>query len=182
MSGSLFVISGPSGAGKGTPVQRLVERVPHTWVSISATTRAPRTGEVDGVHYRFMTPEEFERTIEEGGFAEWANVHSHYYGTPTGPIIEHLEAGDNVLLEIDVQGGFQVREKFPDAKLLFIAPPSMEVLEQRLRGRGTDSDEEIAKRLRNAKGELEASKDYDVVVVNDDLEEATDKLAEVLES
>ena len=105
-----------------------------------------------------------------------------YYGTPTGPIIEHLEAGDNVLLEIDVQGGFQVREKFPDAKLLFIAPPSMEVLEQRLRGRGTDSDEEIAKRLKNAKGELEASKDYDVVVVNDDLEEATDKLAEVLES
>lgn len=182
MSGSLFVISGPSGAGKGTLVQRLVERVPHTWVSISATTRAPRTGEIDGLHYRFMTPEEFERIIEEGGFVEWANVHSHYYGTPTGPIIEHLEAGDSVLLEIDVQGGFQVREKFPDAKLLFIAPPSMEVLEQRLRGRGTDSDEEIAKRLRNAKGELEASKDYDIVVVNDDLEEATDKLAEVLES
>ena len=182
MSGSLFVISGPSGAGKGTLVQRLVERVPHTWVSISATTRAPRTGEIDGLHYRFMTPEEFERIIEEGGFVEWANVHSHYYGTPTGPIIEHLEAGDNVLLEIDVQGGFQVREKFPDAKLLFIAPPSMEVLEQRLRGRGTDSDEEIAKRLRNAKGELEASKDYDIVVVNDDLEEAIDKLAEVLES
>lgn len=182
MSGSLFVISGPSGAGKGTLVQRLVERVPHTWVSISATTRAPRTGEIDGLHYRFMTPEEFERIIEEGGFVEWANVHSHYYGTPAGPIIEHLEAGDNVLLEIDVQGGFQVREKFPDAKLLFIAPPSMEVLEQRLRGRGTDSDEEIAKRLRNAKGELEASKDYDIVVVNDDLEEATDKLAEVLES
>ena len=176
MSGSLFVISGPSGAGKGTLVQRLVERVPHTWVSISATTRAPRTGEIDGLHYRFMTPEEFERIIEEGGFVEWANVHSHYYGTPTGPIIEHLEAGDNVLLEIDVQGGFQVREKFPDAKLLFIAPPNMEVLEQRLRGRDTETEEVIQQRLAAAKVELSHKMEYDIQLVNDNLDEAASQL------
>ncbi|MGI6032820.1 MAG: guanylate kinase [Coriobacteriales bacterium] len=182
MPGSLFVISGPSGAGKGTLVSRVVKRIPSIWVSVSATTRAPRVGEVDGVSYVFMSTEEFERTIKEGGFVEWARVHEHYYGTPVAPIKEHLEKGDDVLLEIDVQGAFQVREKFPDAKLVFIAPPSMEVLEQRLRGRATDSEEEIARRLVNARGEMEASSRYDEVIVNDDLDRATDMLVKVLES
>lgn len=181
-SGSLFVISGPSGAGKGTLVKRLCARMPEIWVSVSATTRAPRGTEVDGVDYRFMTQEEFEKTIAEDGFAEWAKVHSHYYGTPLAPIREHLAAGDIVLLEIDVQGAFQVREKLPEARLVFIAPPSMGVLEKRLRGRGTDSEEAIEQRMRNAVGEMAASSDYDVVIVNDDLERATDELVKVIES
>ena len=182
MSGSLFVVSGPSGAGKGTLVARIMERVPNLWLSISATTRAPREGEADGVQYLFLTPEQFERDIAEDGFVEWANVHSNYYGTPVAPIREHLAAGQDVLLEIDVQGAFQVRDKFPDARLVFIAPPSMEVLEARLRGRGTDSEEAIERRLANARGEMEASSRYDAVIVNDDLDEATDALVEVLES
>lgn len=181
-SGSLFVISGPSGAGKGTLVARLEERLPQIWVSVSATTRAPRGHEVDGVDYRFMSVAEFEKTIAEDGFVEWAKVHSNYYGTPLAPIREHLAAGDDVLLEIDVQGAFQVRAKLPQARLVFIAPPSMEVLEERLRGRGTDSEEAIEQRLRNAAGEMEASKDYDAVIVNDDLDRATDELVRVIES
>lgn len=179
---SLFVISGPAGTGKGTLVSRVLERVPNSWLSVSATTRAPRGEEVDGVDYRFLTTEEFERTIEEDGFVEWALVHSNYYGTPVAPIREHLSKGGVVLLEIDVQGGFQVREKFPDAHLVFIAPPSMEVLERRLRGRGTDSEESIRRRMADAVGEMEASKRYDVVIVNDELEKATDELVEVIES
>lgn len=181
-NGSLFVISGPSGAGKGTLVHRVLDLVPNTWVSISATTREPRTGEVDGVDYQFMTDAEFEHVIEAGGFVEWARVHSHYYGTPVAPIEGALEAGKTVLLEIDVQGGFQVKEKLPQARLVFIAPPSMEVLERRLRKRGTDSEETIAQRMANAVGEMEASARYDVRIVNDDLDKATEALVEVIES
>jgi guanylate kinase len=180
-SGSLYVISGPSGAGKGTLVARLMELVPGAWLSISATTRQPREGEVDGVHYQFLTVNQFEDIIAQDGFIEWANVHSNYYGTPLAPIQEHREQGDTVFLEIDVQGAFQVREKIPDAKLVFIAPPSMEVLEQRLRGRGTDSEEVIVKRLANAAAELEAAERYDHVIVNDDLEKATEDLLKVIQ-
>ena len=180
--GSLFVISGPSGAGKGTLVKRILERVPNTWVSISATTREPRAGEVDGIDYQFMTADEFERDIEAGGFVEWASVHSHYYGTPVAPIKEQLAAGKTVLLEIDVQGGFQVQDKLPQAKLVFIAPPNMEVLEQRLRSRGTDSEEAIVQRMHNAVGEMEASTRYDAVIVNDDLDRATEELVKMIQS
>ena len=180
--GSLFVISGPSGVGKGTLVKRVLSRMPDIWLSISATTRDPREGEVDGVDYRFMTTEEFERVKDEGGFAEWARVHSNYYGTPLAPIKEKLAAGITVLLEIDVQGAFQVKEKLPQAKLVFIAPTSLEVLEQRLRARGTDSEQTIQQRMHNASGELAAAQRYDAVVVNDDLDEATDELVEVLQS
>ena len=179
---SLFVISGPAGAGKGTLVSRVLERVPNSWLSLSATTRAPRGSEVHGVEYLFLSVEEFEHTIAEDGFVEWALVHGNYYGTPIAPIEEHLAAGGRVLLEIDVQGAFQVREKFPQATLVFIAPPSMEVLGQRLRARGTDSAEAIERRLANAAGELAAAGRYDVVIVNDDLEEATAELVKVLES
>ena len=180
--GPLIVVSGPSGAGKGTLVKCVQKRVPDVWVSVSATTREPREGEVDGVHYRFCSVEEFERLIDGGGFIEWALVHSNYYGTPLAPIREQRAAGRTVLLEIDVQGGFQVRERIPEAKLVFIAPPSIEELERRLRGRATDSEETIAERLRNAEAEMEASARYDCIIVNDDLEKATEELLEVVQS
>lgn len=182
MAGQLFVVSGPAGAGKGTLLGRAIDRIPNAWVSISATTRAPRGTEQDGVEYFFLTKEEFERRIDADGFIEHALVHGNYYGTPLDPIKEHVANGDAVFLEIDVQGAFQVRELIPEAKLIFIAPPSMEVLEQRLRGRATDSEESIALRLRNAAGELEASKSYDHVIVNDELEKATAELVEVVQS
>ena len=163
-------------------VAEIMAAVPDAWLSVSATTREPRTGEIDGVHYKFYTVEEFEKTIERDGFIEWANVHSNYYGTPLDPIEQHLAEGKPVILEIDVQGAFQVRKKLPQAKLVFIAPPSMEVLEERLRGRATDSEETIQRRMANAAGEMEAAKDYDVIIVNDDLEKATAELLEVIHS
>lgn len=180
--GSLFVISGPSGAGKGTLVERVLEERPDVWLSISATTRQPREGEIDGEHYRFMSVDAFEQAIERDGFIEWANVHSNYYGTPIEPIEEHMAAGDTVILEIDVQGAFQVREKFPEARLVFIAPPSLEELERRLRGRATDAEDVIARRLANARGEMDAAARYDDVIVNDDLDSAVRALVEVIDS
>lgn len=180
--GELFVISGPSGAGKGTLVDRLRSIFPNVWVSISATSRLPRKGDVEGETYFFLSKAEFENLIAQNGFIEYANVYGNYYGTPIKPIQEHLENGEIVILEIDVQGGFQVREQFPDANLIFIAPPSMSVLEKRLRGRATDSSEAIAKRLREAEQELKSSAKYDVVVVNDDLDNTTNELAEVIQS
>lgn len=180
MSGELFVVSGPAGAGKGTLVSRVSQRMGNIWVSISATTRAPRGAEVDGVEYFFHTADEFKDLIAHDGLVEWALVHGNYYGTPVAPIQEHLAAGDAVILEIDVQGAFQIRERFPQAHLVFIAPPSREVLEQRLRGRGTDSEESIALRLDNAAAELAAADSYDYVVVNDDVEKATEELLKVI--
>lgn len=182
MSGALFVISGPAGAGKGTLLGRAIERLDNAWVSISATTRAPRGTEADGVEYFFLTTEEFERCIEADGFIEYAHVHGNYYGTPLDPIKEHVASGDAVFLEIDVQGAFQVRDKIPDAKLIFIAPPSMEILEERLRGRATDSEDSIRLRMQNAAGELAQADKYDHVIVNDELEKATNELVEVIQS
>ena len=182
MPGALFVISGPAGAGKGTLLGRAVQQLPRAWVSISATTRAPRGTEQDGVEYFFLSVGEFEQRIAQDGFIEYAQVHGNYYGTPIEPIRQHVEAGDAVFLEIDVQGAFQVLEKLPDAKLIFIAPPSMEVLEQRLRGRATDSEESIKLRLANAAAELEASKRYHHVIVNDELERSTQELVQVIQS
>ena len=180
--GRLFVISGPAGAGKGTLVSLVVERVSGVWLSVSATTRAPRGAERDGVDYRFLSADDFKRGIDAGEFLEWACVHGNYYGTPLAPIASHLEAGDTVLLEIDVQGGFQVREHFGDATLVFIAPPSPEELRRRLVGRGTDAPDVIECRLANAKGEMEASSEYDIIIVNDDVEDAARELIGVVES
>lgn len=177
--GRLVVISGPSGSGKSTLVRRLLERpdLPLT-VSVSATTRPPRPGEVPGRDYLFLTPEEFE-TIR-GDLLESAIVHDHHYGTPAGPVQHAIARGNCVILVIDVQGGFQVRDKVPDALLVFIQVPSLEELEARLRARGTDSPSTIQRRLETARRELELASLYDVHVVNDDLDHAVEQLAAIL--
>jgi guanylate kinase len=178
-SGRLVVISGPSGSGKSTLVRRLLARPDlRLTVSISATTRAPRAGEVNGRDYYFLAPEEFEEVREE--LLESAVVHGYHYGTPAGPVRRSTEQGSCVALVIDVQGGFQVRRKVPDALLVFIQIPSLEILEARLRARGTDSPETIERRLANARRELELAAQYDVQVVNDDLERAVEQLAAIL--
>lgn len=179
--GNLFVISGPSGAGKGTIVARLMERIPDAWLSVSATTRAPRTGEEDGVHYLFLSGQRFDELIQNDGLLEWANVHGNKYGTPRALVEERMAAGQQVILEIDVQGGFQVRDVIPDAHLVFIEPPSLEVLENRLRGRGTDSEESIVLRMRNAELELSRKMEYDIQFVNDNLDECTNEVVAYIE-
>ncbi|MDO5335492.1 MAG: guanylate kinase [Coriobacteriia bacterium] len=181
-TGNLFVISGPSGAGKGTLVARLVREVPDAWVSISATTRSPRPGEVDGVHYQFMTVDDFRGLVDQDGFLEWAEVHGNYYGTPLAPIREHMATGGQVILEIDVQGALQVRDRIPEAHLVFIEPPSLEELERRLRGRGTESEDVIRTRMDNARLELSAKMEYDVQLVNDNLDESVKELVELVDS
>lgn len=174
--GNLFVISGPSGAGKGTLVAQLLERVSDTWVSISATTRQPRGQERDGVEYFFVTRDEFMQMVADGDMLEWAEYSGNCYGTPRKSVEERMAAGYQVILEIETQGAFQVREKIPEAHLVFIDPPSLEILERRLRGRGTDSEEAILRRLETAKVELSRKKEYDYVLVNDDLETAANEL------
>lgn len=182
MAGSLIVISGPSGVGKGTLVKLVMERMEGLWLSVSCTTRAPREGEEEGVTYFFITPERFDQLIEEDGFLEWAWVHeTDRYGTPRVPVEKHLEMGEDVLLEIDVQGGLQIQERVPDAKLVFILPPSMEELESRLRGRGTETEEQIQRRLHTAELELCLQDRYTYRVMNDDLETAVNELIALIE-
>ena len=176
--GNLFVISGPSGVGKGTLVARLLEEVSDCWLSVSATTRAPREGDVDGVTYRFMTRRKFQSIARNGGFLEWAEYSGNLYGTPRDAIEEHMAKGEQVILEIEVQGALQVRESLPEAHLIFIEPPSIEELERRLRGRGTDSEEAILKRLETAKVELSHKMEYDIRLVNDNLELAVRELVD----
>ncbi len=177
--GRLVVISGPSGSGKSTLVKRLLTRPDlRLTVSVSATTRAPRAGKVHGRDYLFLSPHEFEAIRDE--LLESAVVHDHHYGTPAGPVRRAIEQGLCVALVIDVQGGFQVRRKVPDALLVFIQVPSLDVLEARLRARGTDSPATIERRLATARRELELASHYDVQVVNDDLDRAVEKLAAIL--
>lgn len=168
----LIVVSGPSGAGKSTLVQRYVERHPETYLSISATTRAPRPAETDGVNYHFFAKAAFEEGIQSQDFLEFAKVHENYYGTPRQHVEEALAKGQDVILEIDVQGGAQVREARPDTVLCFLTPSSPEELVRRLKSRAQDSDEVIARRIRNAREEYRALESYDYRVVNDDLEQA----------
>ena len=177
----LFVISGPSGAGKGTLVTRVRERRSNLGLTVSATTRAPRKGEVDGVNYFFLTREEFDRRVANGEFVEWAEVHGNCYGTLVSEVTSKLASGSSLILEIDVQGALQVKERFPEAVLIFIKPPSLEVLRERLVGRGTETPETIELRMANAADELALADRYDDVVVNDDLDRATDELVRVLD-
>lgn len=178
----LFVISGPSGAGKGTLVARVSDRVPGLGLTVSATTRQPRAGEIDGVNYYFLTDEEFSRRVEEGQFVEWAQVHANRYGTLVSEVESKLADGHSLILEIDVQGALNVKRRFPDAVLVFVEPPSLEVLRERLVGRGTETPESVELRLANAEHELSLADRYDVRIVNDDLEEATVALADVLQN
>lgn len=180
--GNLFVLSGPSGAGKGTLVERLLQRVPDAWVSVSATTRQPRPGEVDGKDYYFLDQAHFDELVAQGGFLEWACVHGNSYGTLRSRVMEHIEAGNQVILEIDVQGAFLVRKAMPEAHLVFIEPPSLEELERRLRGRGTETEEVVCKRMKTAEVELAQKMEYDVQVVNDELERATEELVSYIGS
>lgn len=170
--GELFIVSGPSGAGKGTICRKVLEEKKDIALSVSATTRAPREGEVDGVNYYFIDKEEFEKRIAEGGFLEYAEVFGNFYGTPKQNVMEKLEAGNDVLLEIDVQGAAQIKKNFPEGIFVFILPPTLAELRNRLEKRGTDSAEVIEKRLSMAMSEIREMFKYDYFVVNDDLEEA----------
>lgn len=167
--------------GKGTVSADVRDRYPQVWLSVSATTRSPRPGEEDGVHYLFVGPEEFDRMVAAGEMLEWAVVHGrNRYGTPRRPVEERLAAGVPVLLEIDLQGARQVRESMPDARFVFLAPPSYDELVRRLVGRGTEDEEERARRLETARVELAAESEFDVTIVNDDVHRATDELVSVM--
>jgi guanylate kinase len=176
----VFVITGPSGVGKGTLIRGLLERIPELELSVSATTRKPRPGEVDGVDYHFLTPEEFDRHVADGDFLEHATYSGNRYGTLRSQIGRRLEQGRPVVLEIEVQGARQVRAAMPDAVAVFIAPPSSEALRARLVGRGTDAPDQVAQRMRTAAQELEAQPEFAHVVVNDRLEHAIDELAAIV--
>jgi len=168
--GNVFVVSAPSGAGKSTLVQRLVRSVPDLVFSISFTTRKPRPGEVDGIDYFYIDEERFDRMVREGGFVEWVQVYGHRYGTGRDWLNGVLATGKDVLLDIETTGALNLRKAIPDARMIFILPPSAASLEQRLRSRGKDSDDQIAIRLRHARHELELYPAYDYLVMNDDLE------------
>jgi guanylate kinase len=166
--------------GKGTLVAAVLRRHPSIWLSVSATTRAPRPGEVDGETYHFLDRERFEAQVKDGGFLEWAGFAGNLYGTPRGPVEQRLAAGQPVLLEIELEGARQVRRSFPDGFQVFIKPPSFEELERRIRGRGTDSEEAIQRRLSRAREELTAEAEFDAVLVNGDLEQAISSLEGLL--
>ena len=170
--GMLLVISGPSGAGKGTLYNRVLAADPTFTFSVSYTTRGPRPGEVDGKDYCFVTEEQFRQMLDRDGFLEHAEVHGHLYGTPRQPVLDALEAGRSVMLDIDPQGALQVMDKMPDCVSVFILPPSFAELRRRLTGRGTEKPEEVERRLHNARGEVKLMGKYQYLVVNDDLEAA----------
>lgn len=178
--GKTFIICGPSGVGKGTVVARLLASDPTLYFSISATTRAPRPGEEDGVHYHFLTKEKFESWIAAGDFLEHAQFVGNLYGTPRLFVDQAMERGEDVLLDIEIQGAEQVRQKRPDAVRIYVAPPSWEELERRLIGRGTEDMEKVRSRLARGKEEFAAAKDFDYFVINDTVEHAVEEIRAIM--
>ncbi|MBO8160865.1 MAG: guanylate kinase [Thermosipho sp. (in: Bacteria)] len=172
MKGTLFVVSGPSGVGKTSIINSLINKLDNVVFSVSCTTRAPRPGEVDGVDYFFVSKEKFMKMIENSEFLEWAEVHGNLYGTPKKFVLENIEKGKRIILDIDVQGALQVKKNFDDAVFIFVAPPSYEVLRERLLKRGTEKTEALLKRLENAKWELSKMIEFNYLIVNDDLEKS----------
>lgn len=178
--GSLFIITGPSGAGKGSVLSRVLPSLENVFLSVSATTREPRPGEEDGVNYYFISRERFDEMVERGELLEHAEYVGNCYGTPEGPVNRRLEDGQDVILEIEVQGALIVKEKRPDAVLVFIVPPSFDILERRLRNRGTEAEEVVEKRLQKARAECAHMGDYDFIVVNDLLDDAVRDLSAII--
>ena len=180
--GILLVISGFSGAGKGTIVNRLIEKYDEYALSISMTSRAPRPGDVEGVNYFFVSREEFEKTIAENGLLEYAEYCGNYYGTPRAFVEKKLSEGRNVILEIEIQGATNIKKAFPESLLIFVTPPSAEELERRLRSRGTETEEAIRGRLARAHEESVGMDTYDFIVINDDLEKCVDEVHGIIET
>jgi len=178
--GILFVISGPSGVGKTSIIRSVLERVERVVFSVSCTTRKQRPGEIHGVDYYFVSHEEFEKMIKENKFIEWAKVHDNYYGTPAEMVYDNIKKGFDVILDIDVQGALTVKSNFSGAKFIFIAPPSYEVLRERLKKRGTESEDKIQRRLETAKKELTFIPEFEYLIINEDLEESIKNLSSII--
>ncbi|MBH8566132.1 guanylate kinase [Nostoc sp. CENA67] len=170
--GRLVVLTGPSGVGKGTLMRSLLQRHPELYYSVSVTTRSPRPGEINGKNYYFISRSKFEQLVAQGEFLEWAEFAGNYYGTPREAVLNQVLSGKLVILEIELEGARQIRASFPGALSIFILPPSFEELEQRIRGRGQDSEEAIVRRLRRAQEEVKAADEFDIKIVNDDFETA----------
>lgn len=179
-TGALIIISGPSGVGKSTVLERVINKLSKVWFSISATTRSPRKGENDGIEYFFVSRDRFEEMISEGELLEYMEYAGNYYGTPKTPIEEHIKNGYIVILDVDVRGKINIRKSYSGGISVFIAPPSMEELEMRLRSRGTESEEVIQKRLAAAANELAHKDGYDHIVINSSVDEAADKLLKII--
>lgn len=179
-SGKLIVLTGPSGVGKGTLMRSLLQRHPELYYSVSATTRAPRPGEVDGKNYYFISRSKFEQLVAQGEFLESAEFAGNYYGTPREAVLNQVQSGKLVVLEIELEGARQIRASFPQALSIFILPPSFEELERRIRERGQDSQEAIARRLKRAKEEIQAAEEFDIQIVNDDFEAAVNAIETAL--
>lgn len=180
--GLLIVLSGPSAAGKGTVCKALLAKHPEIALSVSCTTRAPRCGEREGVNYFFKSETEFKRLIREDEFLEYAHVYGNYYGTPKSFVASKLEEGRDVMLEIDVQGALKAKKIFPDGVFIFLVPPSMEELERRIRGRATESEEQISERLSKAKSEMEHVERYDYVIVNDRIDRVVEEIESIIDA
>lgn len=180
--GLLLVISGPSGAGKGTICQGLLKRNKSICLSVSCTTRVPRPGEQEGVNYYFVKSDDFKKMLNEDQLLEFAQVYDNYYGTPRRYVLDKLKRGEDVILEIDIQGAMQIKEKFPQCVLVFVVPPCLSVLRDRLSNRGTDSEEAIEKRLQSVCEELTHTERYDYLVMNDTIEEALDQVEAIIKA